>query len=200
MEPVAQFRVPWVGGNGKPTSLRLRSQARVFLASAFVLVLLIVVSLSRATSPGIGSSNAASVASIGNSPISPTLSLDTSVSPMAICALQSVACPAATGTARVQLSASAQGSPVASWPAVQIAFVVETTAYDGVFGTDRPTSFDECANANPTAPACEESNGIPFFVANAQEIANAIQAANPPSSVSFALVDYYDARGEPWDD
>jgi hypothetical protein len=83
---------------------------------------------------------------------------------------------------------------------VQIVFVRETTSYDGVLGTDRSDNLDVCAQQSPTAPACEESNGVPFFVANSQAIANAIQASNPHSAVSFALVDYYDARGEPWDD
>jgi hypothetical protein len=130
----------------------------------------------------------------------PTLSLNTGVAPSAICALESTSCPAAAGMARVQLSASAQGGPVASWPAVQVAFVIETTSYDGVLGTDRSDDLDVCAAQSPTSPACEESNGVPFFVANAQAIANGIQEANPHSAVSFALVDYYDARGEPWDD
>jgi len=130
----------------------------------------------------------------------PALTLDTSVAPLAICAQELLTCPADAGMARVQLSASAEGGPVASWPAVQVVFVIETTGYDGVLGTDRSDDLDQCAAASPTAPACEESNGIPFFVANAQQIADAIQNANPHSAVSFALVDYYDARGEPWDD
>jgi hypothetical protein len=130
----------------------------------------------------------------------PTLLLDTSASPRAICALAVQTCPAGTGVSRVQLSASPAGGPVPAWPAVQIAFVIETTSYDGVLGTDRSDQLDVCANSGATAPACEESNGVPFFVGNAQTIANAIQAANPHSAVSFALVDYYDARGEPWDD
>ncbi len=133
-------------------------------------------------------------------PTLPTLTLNTAVAPRAICVQQSIACPAEAGTARVQLTAAALGGPVESWPAVQVAFVIETTSYDGVLGTDRSDDLDKCAAAGPTAPACEESNGVPFFVANAQSIANAIQAANPHSKVSFALVDYYDARGEPWDD
>ena len=197
MEPVDALRGPPVGGGKLLAMPRGRRRVRACLASGFILFLLMVVSSARAAPAGMSSSTTDPVAAAG---LSPTLSLDTSVSPMVICAQQSVACPAATGTARVQLSVSAQGGPIPYWPAVQVAFVIETTAYDGVFGTDRPTSFDACANANPTAPACEESNGIPFFVANAQEIANAIQASNPRSSVSFALVDYYDARGEPWDD
>ncbi|MCI4351039.1 MAG: hypothetical protein L3K15_05965, partial [Thermoplasmata archaeon] len=46
---------------------------------------------------------------------------------------------------------------------------------------------------------CEESNGVPFFIAHAQQIGNAIAAANPHSHVSFALVDYF-ATIDPFDD
>lgn len=130
----------------------------------------------------------------------PSLLLDTAAQPQLICASNLSSCPAGAGEARVQLSATASGGPTASWPAVQVAFVIETTSYDGDLGTDRSDDLDKCAAASSTAPACEESNGIPFFVANAQTIANAIQQANPHSAVSFALVDYYDARGELWDD
>lgn len=129
-----------------------------------------------------------------------TLQLDTTAQPMNICAENLTNCPAAAGESRVQLSAQAAGGPTPSWPAVQVAFVIETTAYDGTLGTDRSNDLDVCAQSSGTAPACEESNGVPFFIANAQLIANAIQAANPHSAVSFALVDYYDARGEVWDD
>jgi hypothetical protein len=174
----------------------------VALVFAVALVGLLVVSMGRSGSGALSLSEvrALSVVTDATPPPGPALTLDTTVSPLAICAEQEVSCPAAQGIARVQLSASASGGPVATWPAVQVVFVIETTAYDGVLGTDRSDQLDICANASPTAPACEESNGIPFFVANAQEIANAIQAANPHSAVSFALVDYYDARGEPWDD
>src|SRR5262249_36912209 len=47
--------------------------------------------------------------------------------------------------------------------------------------------------------ACEESNGVPFFMANAGAIANAIAAANPHTTVSFAMVDYF-ATLYDWDD
>jgi hypothetical protein len=122
------------------------------------------------------------------------------VAPDSICAFNSSSCPAGTGESRVELTANPTGGPVATWPAVQVVFVIETTSYDGVLGTDRSDSLDACAAQSDTAPACEESNAVPFFVANAQTIANSIQDANPHSAVSFALVDYYDARGEPWDD
>jgi hypothetical protein len=130
----------------------------------------------------------------------PTLGLGIGVSPEAICALEGVTCTVGTGDARVELTAAAVGNPTETWPAVQVAFVLETTSYDGDYGTDS-AGLDPCANAGgPAAPVCEESNAIPFFVENAASIAEGIQAANPHSAVSFALVDHYDAWSEPWDD
>lgn len=122
-----------------------------------------------------------------------SLQLSIADSPSSICVLQETSCPAGVGVSRVTLTAQAPQSQYTTWPAVQVAFVLETTLYDGVYD---PTAFDfgsdQCADANmQTGPACEESNGIPFFVANAQQIANAIQSANPHSLVQFALVDYF---------
>ncbi|MHB8351185.1 MAG: hypothetical protein ACYDFT_00580 [Thermoplasmata archaeon] len=71
-----------------------------------------------------------------------------------------------------------------------MAFVVETTAYDGVFDPNVfDPGYDPCALAG--GAVCDESNGVPFFVAHAQQIAGAIQAANPHSQVTFAMVDYF---------
>jgi hypothetical protein len=180
---------------------RRRVRSIVAIAALVVVALLALSMVRGGTTPASHSElRVAAVVTDATAVPGPALSLDTTVTPLAICALQEISCPAEQGIARVQLSASPEGGPVATWPAVQIVFVIETTGYDGVLGTDRSDQLDECANASPTAPACEESNGVPFFVANAQEIANAIQGANPHSAVSFALVDYYDARGEPWDD
>ncbi len=175
------------------------------LGLAAGLALVLVVSPMLAHLPSGGSPRAATSTTVASSatPLSsvlPSLLLDTAAQPQLICADNLSSCPASVGESRVQLSASAAGGPTASWPAVQVAFVVETTSYDGDLGTDRSDDLDQCAKVSATAPACEESNGIPFFVANAQTIANAIQQANPHSAVSFALVDYYDARGEAWDD
>jgi hypothetical protein len=79
-------------------------------------------------------------------------------------------------------------------PPVEVAFVVETGLYDGVYspGTSFDSGYDPCAGADPAnAPACEESNGVPFFVANAQSITDTIQQAHPESAVTFAMVDYF---------
>ncbi len=129
------------------------------------------------------------------------LSLGITASPRSICAFNLDTCAAAVGTARVTLTASAGSSGVVAWPSVQVAFVIETTAYDGVYD---PTAYDPgedpCGGpADGQKIICEESNGVPFFVANAQTIANSIQAANPHSQVSFALVDYF-ATLTNWDD
>lgn len=130
----------------------------------------------------------------------PDLSLNTGVAPPAVCAAMQISCPAGTGETRVQLTASALGPGSESWPAVQVVFVMETTSYMGDYGTDT-SGLDPCAAGQPQfTPLCEESNAIPFFVANAGTIAQEIQAANPHSNVSFAMVDYYDAWSEPWDD
>ncbi|HYK93773.1 MAG TPA: hypothetical protein VEY07_07000 [Thermoplasmata archaeon] len=130
----------------------------------------------------------------------PVLSLGIAVAPTAICPQGAPTCPIGVGEAQVELTAAAAGNAGVSWPAVQVAFVLETTSYDGDYGTDS-SGLDPCATAGgPGAPVCEESNAIPFFVQNAQSIAQAIQAANPHSAVSFALADHYDAWSEPWDD
>jgi hypothetical protein len=79
----------------------------------------------------------------------------------------------------------------AAGPSVDVAFVIETTPYDGVYDPSAGDSgTDPCATTNGAA-ICEESNGVPFFVANAKLIAGAIQQANPKANVSFALVDYF---------
>ncbi|MCI4360456.1 MAG: hypothetical protein L3J91_02020, partial [Thermoplasmata archaeon] len=133
------------------------------------------------------------------------LLLGTTASPAAICALNSSTCNAQTGVARVTLSAEANTAPKPYWPDVQVAFVIETTAYDG--DADHYTSFegqDPCAVAtSDQGPLCEESNGVPFMIANAGSVAQAIQAANPHSNVSFAMVDFfgtdYDWNDGPFD-
>ncbi len=130
------------------------------------------------------------------------LSLSIATNPNQICALDASSCSAGVGTARVTLSAIAGGSPVAAWPNVQVAFVVETTAYDGSYwhyfgypGTDK------CADSGSgMGLPCEESNAVPFFEDNAGEIASAIQRENPHSKVSFALVDFFGTDCGDWND
>jgi hypothetical protein len=102
----------------------------------------------------------------------------------------------------VTIQAAANVNPTPYWPDVQVAFVIETTAYDGVYyhyfgypGTD-PCAL---ANSRQGLP-CEESNGIPFFMANAGTIASAIQSNNPHSRVSFAMVDFFGTDCGDWND
>jgi hypothetical protein len=127
------------------------------------------------------------------SAIADSLDLSVAANPASICVDQTTSCPAGVGVSRVTLTASAPPSSYDTWPAVQVAFVIETTVYDGVYDpTAGDPGGDQCAQADdPAGGACEESNGVPFFMANAQQIANAIQAANPHTTVSFALVDYF---------
>lgn len=112
-------------------------------------------------------------------------------------AIRSLSSPApSVREAGVPLSAHSAITP--HWPEVQVAFVLETTPYDGVYdptvrdwGQLLGGPGDACGASLPgTGPLCEESNGVPFFVANASAIAAGIQTANPSSNVSFALVDY----------
>jgi hypothetical protein len=122
------------------------------------------------------------------------LTLGISANPSRICAYDTVDCPAGAGESKVTLTAVAGLQGLETWPAVQVAFVIETTLFDGVYDpTAGDAGSDPCADTGtfPTGMPCEESNGVPFFVAHAQQIANAIQAANPHSLVSFALVDYF---------
>ncbi len=141
------------------------------------------------------------VAAPGGSSLSP-LTLQIASAPAAICADGSNTCTAGSGVARVTLTAAATQPATPYWPNVQVAFVIETTAYDGDF--DHYNSFygqDPCAIASSgQGPLCEESNGVPFFVANAGTIAEAIQAANPHSNVSFAMVDFFGTDCGDWND
>ena len=150
-----------------------------------------------------GSSASATLRTAASGLASPLgLTLGLGVVPGAICVAGEQACPAGTDTARVTLSANAQGASSASWPAVQVAFVLETTPYDGVYDpiNGGEPGADPCALAGSHVDRpCEESNGVPFFATHAQAIATAIAAANPRTQVSFALVDYF-ATIDDWDD
>ena len=118
------------------------------------------------------------------------LGLSIGAVPHSICVDDSALCAAQVGQSQVTLTAAAPNAGLETWPSVQVAFVVETAVYDGVYdpGAGDPGS-DPCALRGGTP--CEESNGVPFFIAHAQQIANAISASNPHSNVSFALVDYF---------
>ncbi len=118
------------------------------------------------------------------------LKLSIGAVPHSICVDDSPLCAAQQGESLVTLTAAAPNTGLATWPSVQVAFVIETTMYDGVYDPSAgDPGKDVCAGRGGTA--CEESNGVPFFVAHAQQIANAIAQANPHSNVSFALVDYF---------
>ena len=141
---------------------------------------------------------AATASQVNPAATATALSLGITTNPRSICAFGLDTCAAAASSSRVTLTANAGSGGVLAWPAVQVAFVIETTDYDGVYDPNagEPGS-DPCA---PTQQIlCEESNGVPFFVAHSQQIANAIQAANPHSQVSFAMVDYF-ANVNNWDD
>jgi hypothetical protein len=119
-----------------------------------------------------------------------SLALGVDVSPHSICAFQTNTCSAGVAQARVTLSAQAIGNGVTSWPDVQVAFVMETTLFDGVYDPSAQEYGQSPCTQGGGMP-CEESNGVPFFIVHAQQIGNAIAAANPHSHVSFALVDYF---------
>ena len=136
-------------------------------------------------SPGAAGVAAAS----GSSP----LSLGTTVTPSEICGLGASTCDAGIAEARVTLTAQVTNNPRAAYPDVQVAFVVETTAQDGVYYHDNINyGLDPCAGAlRGHGPLCEESNGVPFFIANAQGIASAISGSNSHANVTFAMVDFF---------
>lgn len=137
---------------------------------------------------------------------SSNLSLSTSADPTVICSLSGRTCPSAASESRVLLSAVAP-SPPPSWPAVQVAFVIETTAFDGVADpsicildnaaacTDDknppPNPLDPCLVASSgNGPLCEESNGVPFLEDHLSAITSLISASNPYARVTYAMVDY----------
>jgi hypothetical protein len=77
----------------------------------------------------------------------PGLTLGVGVSPAKICAFDQDTCAASVGMARVTLTANAGAGGVVAWPAVQVAFVIETTVYDGVYDpTAGDPGADSCAS------------------------------------------------------
>jgi hypothetical protein len=109
-------------------------------------------------------------------------------------------CPAQTATAQITLTANVGSPKVSAWPAVQMLFLVETTPYDGVYDPSAGVpGADPCGDAQyGVGPLCEESNGVPFFVANAASITHAIARAHPYTNMSFGLADYF-ATGDQFD-
>jgi hypothetical protein len=126
------------------------------------------------------------------------LSLGISVTPGIICVTNNIACPGNQQTARVTMEATAPTSVTITYPAVQVIFLLETTAYDGTYdGSLGVPGREYCADSSLHQP-CEESNGVPFFVAHAGDIASTISSANPRSSVTFGLVDFF-STGDAYD-
>jgi hypothetical protein len=126
------------------------------------------------------------------------LSLGISVTPGIICVSNNIACPGDERTARVTMSVAAPPTVTITYPAVQVIFLLETTAYDGTYDAGGGVPGREyCADSSLHQP-CEESNGVPFFVANAGHIAASIASANPRSSVTFGLVDFF-STGDAYD-
>ncbi|MCI4319196.1 MAG: hypothetical protein L3K23_03565 [Thermoplasmata archaeon] len=144
--------------------------------------------------------NHAATAAVTGSTLPPArLNLGATAVPHAICAFTETSCAAGTGVGRVTLTASADTAGLVSWPAVQVVFVVEYSPLDGVYNPDEQKAPYSCPGGGvPQGLPCEESNGVPFFIQNAGEVASAIQAENPHSSVTFGLVDYY-ATNDQWD-
>jgi hypothetical protein len=127
-----------------------------------------------------------------------TLSLGISVVPGIICVSNNPACPTNQRDARVTMDVVAPDFVTTTYPAVQVVFLLETTLYDGTYdGSLGVPGREYCADSSAHQP-CEESNGVPFFVANAGGIAAAIASANPRSSVTFGLVNFF-ATGDAYD-
>jgi len=127
-----------------------------------------------------------------------TLSLSISVTPGIICVSNNLACTSDQRAARVTLDAVAPPLVTTTYPAVQVVFLLETTAYDGTYdGSLGVPGREYCADSSAHQP-CEESNGVPFFVANAGSIAAAIASANPRSQVTFGLVNFF-STGDAYD-
>lgn len=129
------------------------------------------------------------------------LSLSIARSFPGICLNGTSSCAAGTGSTEVTLTAVANESTWRAWPAVSIVFVLETTPYDGVYDpTTLDPGNDSCGNADPgVSTLCEESNGVPFFAANAGTIASDIAMAHPGTRFTFGLVAYF-ATFDKWDD
>jgi hypothetical protein len=164
---------------------------------AFVVLIQLV---SVAGAQPAGSAAAATVAS--NSTPAPTLVLGIGDQPGSICASNTTTCSVGTAESRVQMSVTAE-SPLTTWPAVEIAFVVETDAFDGVYDPVLqklpPAGLDPCVKSVANGPLCEESNGVPFFEDYLPEITSQITSDNPHSSVTFAMLDYQGTCDQ-WDD
>ncbi len=191
---VAASQLVVTGGDASPTTTIIYENGSALAHSNASAAAAPVTAVTQASSPASGAPTPSAT--------SDSLTLQASVDPGTICADNSSGCPAGVNQARVTLSAQAVNAPVPFWPDVQVAFIIETTAYDGVF--DHYNSFygtDPCAAATSgQGPVCEESNGVPFFIENGGNVAQAIQANNPHSNVTFAMVDFFGTDCGDWDD
>ncbi len=150
---------------------------------------------------------------LGLAPSGNDAQLGLNSTPNAICVSPTLSCSAGTDIARVTLSASAPTSGTEDWPAAQVLFVLETTAYDGAFDWFSTHETWNTTNGNATSAStilagaicsssnpyqlCGEANSVGAFVSNASVIAESIQAAHPATRLSFGLVDYF-ATHDQW--
>ncbi|MCI4346615.1 MAG: hypothetical protein L3K07_07710 [Thermoplasmata archaeon] len=156
-----------------------------------------------ASSPGdrAGPANSGAVLLSSSVPTNVTgVTLGITTDSPAICIAATGNCPIQTGIVHVTLSALVGSGTISAWPAVQMLFVLETTPYDGVYDPSAGVpGGDPCGDAQyGYGTLCEESNGVPFFVANAGAIAASIAAAHKFTNMSFGLVDFF-ATGDQFD-
>ncbi len=120
--------------------------------------------------------------------------------PGSICDQGLYQCSALAGETQVTLQASAGVRGENAWPSVQLLFLLETTAYDGVFDpTAGGAGADPCAVAeNGSGALCDESNLVPFFTQNLEEITEGIAGQYPDTQMEFGLVTYF-ATHDAWD-
>lgn len=181
------------------SSVSLLAVGLLCAGTAILVLLPAAAPLSRASLDPLHGETLSAVRPSANTAPPVNLSLTANDQPSEVCALNTTDCSAAQSATRVLLTAHAN-QPLAAWPAVQVVFVIETSAYDGVYdpvdavATEKQqgSGSDKCAQT-ANQPLCEESNGVPFFEDHALSVAQQIQAANPSTSVSFAMVDYIDS-------
>ena len=156
------------------------------------------------TTPSV-SDNAFARTVVDRVPGVPAARLGMDETPSAICVNSTSACEAGSGVARVTISAAASTVGITDWPAAQVLFLLETTAYDGsfdwyssgeTFNSTGSLAGVVCSHSNPYQ-LCGEANSVGAFVSNASVIAEGIQTAHPATRLSFGLVDYF-ATHDQW--
>jgi hypothetical protein len=109
------------------------------------------------------------------------------------CGAPTSGCPTTKSDSSSGVGPSSTAAEARNWSSVEIAFLLETTPYDGAFDPSSPSfgyGYDPCPLGGSPRP-CEESNGVPFFAHHAGEIAAGIAAAHPGTNISFGLVDFF---------